>query len=679
MSYADRVKQTTVTTGQGAITLGAASAGYRAIADAYGAGARIPYCIESQVPGQWEVGVGTLVDATHLARTTVTASSSAGALVDFAAGTKNVMVTATAGELNKLLSLDDVAYSASVPLNTGGIRYMPQQTVAGPIAFSVAGTPVKHSQVYLRLVANGANTPTFPGFAEWGGSMGYDNRNGIANQIIFFHDGVESFWSGSQAVGATAADNVAPTASSATVQNAAPTSILITSSEQLNSAFVPAASAFTVGGHTVSAVGVSGSSITLTVSAFVNGEAARTVTYAQPGTNQLRDVAGNLMAAFTGLAITNNVAAVDSAAPSFASAQVSNASPSVIQITMNEALAATTPAASAFAVSGGKAVSSVAIAGTVVSVTVNSAYANGDNITVTYTQPGTNRLADAAGNPVASFGPSAVANNVGAAATAPATMVAPVATAGDGSVSVAYSAPANGGSPITSYTATHSTGPTVSGAANPLVLAVANGVAGTVTITATNAVGTSSPSPASNSVTPAAAGPSPRLGLLSGVTESGTGPYSYAGTGGNYTASPGPGGVLTTSLANSASGSVSMAMDGISATKAPIIGLVFNSNLAAFSALTFGIFAQLSSNSYKVLVGGAVTTANVSVLVPAVGDRMRLRRAGTAVFAEISRAAAPTAYTVIHNFAAASSTALFAQLLAAGDGVITNIETVGFA
>lgn len=308
---------------------------------------------------------------------------------------------------------------------------------------------------------------------------------------------------------AVGVDVTAPTSASAVVANASPTTITVNASEALNTSFVPATSAFTVAGHTVSAVAVQGLTYTLTVDAFVNGEAARTVVYTQPGVNGLRDAAGNLMASFSGLAITNNVLAVDAQAPSFSSAQVANATPTVIQITMDETLAAVIPANSTFTASGGKSVTGVSIAGTVVSVTVNSAYVNGDTITITYTNPGSgNRLQDAAGNFTATFGPSTVTNNVGAAATAPAQMSAPVATAGDTTASVAFTAPANGGSTITGYTITSSPGGLVgTGSASPIVVSgLSNGTAYTFTATATNGVGTSTASPASNSVTPVVAG-----------------------------------------------------------------------------------------------------------------------------------------------------------------------------
>ncbi len=91
-------------------------------------------------------------------------------------------------------------------------------------------------------------------------------------------------------------------------------------------------------------------------------------------------------------------------------------------------------------------------------------------------------------------------------ATVPGAPTSPVATRGDMSASVAFSAPAsNGGSAITSYTVTSSPGGiTGTGAASPIVVSgLTNGTPYTFTVTATNGVGTGAASPVSNSVTPA--------------------------------------------------------------------------------------------------------------------------------------------------------------------------------
>ncbi len=89
---ADRVKDTTTSTGTGTITLaGAPPAGFQSFA-AIGNGNTTYYTIVNAP--QWEVGIGTYTaSGTTLSRDTVLSSSSGGSLVDFAAGTKDVFVT----------------------------------------------------------------------------------------------------------------------------------------------------------------------------------------------------------------------------------------------------------------------------------------------------------------------------------------------------------------------------------------------------------------------------------------------------------------------------------------------------------------------------------------------------------------------------------------------------------
>jgi hypothetical protein len=102
------------------------------------------------------------------------------------------------------------------------------------------------------------------------------------------------------------------------------------------------------------------------------------------------------------------------------------------------------------------------------------------------------------------------------APTAPGAPTAVTATAGNGSASVSWTAPSNGGSPITGYTVTPYIGSAaqtpviVTGsppATSTTVTGLTNGTTYTFTVSATNAIGTGAASAGSNAVTPATAGP----------------------------------------------------------------------------------------------------------------------------------------------------------------------------
>ena len=90
LKISDRVKETTVTTGTGTITLGGAVTGFRTFASVLSNADTTYYAIVGS--SEFEVGLGTFSGST-LTRDTVLSSSNSGNKVDFAAGTKNVFIT----------------------------------------------------------------------------------------------------------------------------------------------------------------------------------------------------------------------------------------------------------------------------------------------------------------------------------------------------------------------------------------------------------------------------------------------------------------------------------------------------------------------------------------------------------------------------------------------------------
>ncbi|MGE0446385.1 MAG: hypothetical protein AB7P99_14250 [Vicinamibacterales bacterium] len=84
----ERIKETSVTTGTGTYGLDGAVAGHQAFA-VLGAGNLTAYVCTDNVA--WEVGIGTVsVSPNQLARTTILASSNAGAAVNWGAGTREI-------------------------------------------------------------------------------------------------------------------------------------------------------------------------------------------------------------------------------------------------------------------------------------------------------------------------------------------------------------------------------------------------------------------------------------------------------------------------------------------------------------------------------------------------------------------------------------------------------------
>jgi len=90
---ADRVRETSTTTGTGTLTLDGAVTGFRTFGSAIGDGNTCYYTIT--LGADWEVGLGTVGTGT-LARTTVLKSSNSNSAVNFGAGTKDVFVTYSA-------------------------------------------------------------------------------------------------------------------------------------------------------------------------------------------------------------------------------------------------------------------------------------------------------------------------------------------------------------------------------------------------------------------------------------------------------------------------------------------------------------------------------------------------------------------------------------------------------
>ena len=167
---ADRVKDTSTTTGTGNITVsGSASFGYRTFSAVLSAGDTFYYCIQGQGTSEWEVGLGTYSSANVFARTTVLSSSASGSAVSFSSGTKNVFITLAATRTLQLDSAGNPVFTgvlATANGGTGGTATPTAGTVpygtGTALAYSAAGTA---GQV---LTSGGAGAPTWTTVAGTG-------------------------------------------------------------------------------------------------------------------------------------------------------------------------------------------------------------------------------------------------------------------------------------------------------------------------------------------------------------------------------------------------------------------------------------------------------------------------------------------------------------------------------
>jgi hypothetical protein len=187
---ADRVRDTTTTTGTGTVTLsGTAPTGYQNFS-VIGNGNTTYYTINAG--SQWEVGIGTYSSTgPTLARNTVLESSNGNALVDFAAGTKDVFVTypsdrsvyqdgASIAAGTAVLPVANGGTGVTTSTGTGSVVLSNSPTLVTPVLGAASATSIANA-----LGAVGTPSYTFTG----------DLNTGIyspaADTLAFVEGGVE--------------------------------------------------------------------------------------------------------------------------------------------------------------------------------------------------------------------------------------------------------------------------------------------------------------------------------------------------------------------------------------------------------------------------------------------------------------------------------------------------------
>lgn len=136
----DRVKETSVSTGTGAIALDGATGAFQPFS-VIGDGNTTYYAIAGQTTTEWEVGIGTYTLSTDsISRDTILSSSNSNTIVTFSAGTKDVFITYPSEKGVWLDASDDSNSAATIgttPVKLGATAL----TLAGLTSVTVTQDP----------------------------------------------------------------------------------------------------------------------------------------------------------------------------------------------------------------------------------------------------------------------------------------------------------------------------------------------------------------------------------------------------------------------------------------------------------------------------------------------------------------------------------------------------------
>jgi hypothetical protein len=152
----DRVKENSVTSSTGTLTLTGAPQGFQTFSSAIGNGNTTYYAITEQGTGNFEVGLGT-VGAGTLSRDTILESSNAGSLVNFGSATKDVFCTYPAEKA----ILGNTSAVAST--GTGSVVLSSSPTLTGTVglplsSFGSALTNIGLNEGFANTVQIGSGT-----------------------------------------------------------------------------------------------------------------------------------------------------------------------------------------------------------------------------------------------------------------------------------------------------------------------------------------------------------------------------------------------------------------------------------------------------------------------------------------------------------------------------------------
>jgi hypothetical protein len=195
---ADRVRESSVTTGTGSLALAGAVTGYQTFDAVLDTGDTTYYTAADQGGSNWEVGIGTFTAPSTLARTTILSSSNGGSIVNFGAGTKDVFISLPAsrtvqsvsggstGLTPSTASFGAVTLGGTLAIGSGGTG-----ATTAPDALTALGAVAKAGDTMTGVLGIVPGTSIAPGLTFSG-----DTNTGIfspaANTIAFTEGGVEA-------------------------------------------------------------------------------------------------------------------------------------------------------------------------------------------------------------------------------------------------------------------------------------------------------------------------------------------------------------------------------------------------------------------------------------------------------------------------------------------------------
>jgi len=184
----DRVKETTTSTGTGTINLAGAATGFETFVAGVGNSNVTYYCIAHQTAAEFEVGIGTVTDASPdtLSRTTILSSSNSDSAVNFSAGTKDVFCTLPASK-----TIREFDTALNVP--TGTTAQRSSSPAAGDLRFNTTSSKFEgYSGSAWGNVGVEGNFLVTNIFAGDGSDTTFTISNAVANEnnLLVFIDGV---------------------------------------------------------------------------------------------------------------------------------------------------------------------------------------------------------------------------------------------------------------------------------------------------------------------------------------------------------------------------------------------------------------------------------------------------------------------------------------------------------